>query len=125
FQMSATFNMYDLLGITPVPGTRWRLDTDYLSSRGPGLGSNYEYLTHSIFDIPASVIGSAKVYGMYDGGKAILGGRRGENEHHPDLRGRFFWWHNVYDLPAGFTVQTQISALSDKHFHEQYYRPHF
>src|SRR5262249_53714239 len=35
------------------------------------------------------------------------------------------WRQNVQDLPAGFTIQTQVSALSDKNFLEQYYKNEF
>src|SRR5262249_33734438 len=38
---------------------------------------------------------------------------------------RFLWRQNVQGLPEGFSLQTQVSALSDKNFLEQYYKPEF
>ena len=69
--------------------------------------------------------GVVKAYGIYDTGVDQLGGGRGEADGHPDYRGRFTWTHNWQDLPEGFTAQWQVSALSDKNFFEQYYKPEF
>jgi hypothetical protein len=124
-QISTTFNVYDLLGITPYPGTRWRLDLDYLTSRGPAAGSTFEYAGKSFFEMPATVTGQVKGYGIYDTGTDILGGGRGPDDHHPEGRGRFLWQQNVQDLPQGFSLQTQVSVLSDKNFLEQYYKNEF
>jgi hypothetical protein len=46
-------------------------------------------------------------------------------DHHPEWRGRVLYRENVQDLPDGFTVQAQLSALSDKNFLEQYYKTEF
>ena len=37
-QFDITFNMYELLGVQPLDGTKWRLMADYLSLRGPRSG---------------------------------------------------------------------------------------
>ncbi len=125
FQAAATFNVYDLLGIDPLPGTRWRADVDYLSRRGPALGTNFEYFGTTFFELPARLNGLVKAYGIHDTGTDILGGGRGENEHHTEWRGRFLWRQNVQGLPEGFSLQSQVSALSDKNFLEQFYKIEF
>jgi hypothetical protein len=125
FQFTSTFNLYNLLGIDPVPGTRWRMDVDYLSRRGPALGTNYDFTSREFFGMPATVVGTIKAYGIYDTGTDILGGFRGPDDHHPEWRGRFFFRENVQDLPAGFSLQAQVSALSDKNFLEQYWKSEF
>jgi hypothetical protein len=140
FQFFSTWNVYDLLALRPVPGTRWQLDVDYLSLRGPALGSNYTYAGKDMFfGIPGRYEGMVKAYGIDDTHKDILGGVRGVVQfvsppgelgtaniqalpiHHPELRGRFTDIINVQDIPDGFFFQGQIQALSDKNFLEQYY----
>jgi len=123
-RIGATFNVYDLLGMDPVPNTRWRFDTDYLSNRGPALGTEYDYSGKSFLTLPATLTGLVKGYGIYDKGVDILGGDR-TGEPHTDWRGRLLWRQNVQDLPEDFTLQTQVSWLSDKNFLEQYYKNEF
>src|SRR5262249_12279856 len=108
FQTFTTFDMYQLLGVTKVPGTRWCLDADYLTARGPDLGTTFDYAGKDLFDVPNRYVGLVKAYGIDDTGKDILGGGRGEFDHHPELRGRLLWRQDVQDLPAGFSVQTQL-----------------
>jgi hypothetical protein len=125
FQFTSTFNMYDLLGIDPLPNTRWRMDVDYMSRRGPALGTNYDFSGKDFFGLPATVTGLVKAYGMHDTATDLLGAFRGPPDHHPEWRGRFLWRENVQDLPAGFSLQTQVSGLSDKNFLEQYWKNEF
>ncbi|MCS6851432.1 MAG: hypothetical protein NZ700_09735 [Gemmataceae bacterium] len=124
FQMGVVLNMWDLLGIDPPPGTRWRAEVDYLTERGPALGTDYDYAGRDLFGIPSRHVGLIKLFGMYDRGLDVLGGTR-SNLPHPDWRGRALWRQNWMELPGGFTVQTQVSALSDKNFLEQYYKFEF
>jgi hypothetical protein len=125
FQASVTLNVYDLLGIDPEPGSRWNLDTDYLSLRGPALGTRYDSTSSDWFGIPAKNSLLIRAWGIDDNGTDVLGGGRGEFDHHPELRGRFLYRQNVQDLPDGFSFQAQGSALSDKNFLEQYYKLEF
>jgi len=135
FQFYSTFNVYDLLGIDPIPGTRWRLFLDYLSKRGPAAGTEYDFAGSDLFGIPNHYQGLLKAYGIYDTGDDILGGDRGRFAFlapgtrvpidHPDWRGRLFGRLNVLDLPAGFLFQGQLSLLSDRGFHEQYFNQEF
>jgi hypothetical protein len=124
FQAGLTFNTYDLLGVDPIPGTRWTLDTDYLSARGPALGTNYDYAGSDLFGLPGKYFGTVKAYGIYDTGQDILGGGRGLDDNHPDWRGRFLWRH-FEELPEGVTVWAQLAPISDKNFLEQYFENEF
>ncbi|MBV9121793.1 MAG: hypothetical protein JO112_00355, partial [Planctomycetes bacterium] len=119
FRAGLTFNLYDLIGLDPIPGTKWDLDVDYLSNRGPALGSEYDYAGNSLFGIPGKYSGVAKVYGIYDTGTDILGGGRG-GDNHPNDRGRLLW-RQTWELPLDFTLQFQLADTSDKNFLEQYY----
>jgi hypothetical protein len=124
FQTSLTLNLYDLLGIDPTPGTRWRGDVDYLTARGPALGTQYDYGGNDRFGTPGRYNGMVKAWGIYDDGTDILGGGRGPNDNHPLWRGRFFWRDN-WNFLDDYTLQFQISALSDPNFLEQYYKNEF
>jgi hypothetical protein len=124
FQTFLTLDVYELVGSSKVPGTSWTLDADYLTERGPALGSNFNYAGKNLLDIPNSYAGLVKAYIIDDTGKDILGGTR-QGQPHPELRGRFTWQQNVQDLPDGFTVQSQISYLSDMNYLEQYYKREF
>jgi hypothetical protein len=124
FVFSAIFNVYDLLGLEPVPGTSWKTDVDYFSRRGPAVGTDFNYNGKDLFGVPGKSVGEIKVFGINDTATDVLGGGRGELEPHPESRGRFFWKH-YGELPDDFTLNFQISALSDKNFLEQYFKNEF
>jgi hypothetical protein len=123
-QFLTTWNIYNLLGVDPLPGTRWTLEADYLSRRGPALGTDYTYAGKDLFGLPGPFAGMVKLYGIHDDGTDILGGGRGENDAHPLWRGRVLARHQQTFLDE-FTYQGQLSLLSDKNFLEQYYKPEF
>jgi hypothetical protein len=123
-QINTTFNLYDLIGIDPIPGTRWRLFADYMEKRGPALGTDYDYAGKDLFDLPGRYWGLFKAYGIYDTGTDDLGGGRGKDDNHPLWRGRLLERH-LQDLPEDFSLQLQVSVLSDKNFLEQYYKNEF
>lgn len=123
-QFGLVLNVYKLLGIQPVPGTQWRTSIDYLSYRGPALGTTFDYGGKDVFGAKdATYTGNVRAWGIYDRDYDILGAYRPENTFRPDsFRGRFLWRQAVYDLPYGFTVQSQFAALSDRNVVEQYYK---
>ncbi len=121
FDAGVTLNLYDLLGIQPYDGTKWRLHFDELGARGPGIGSTFDFGGKRAFGIPNTYEGTLTGYAIHDDGFDVLGGGRSGNYDPPIWRGRALWRENVYDLPYGFTVQSQISYLSDRNFLEQYF----
>jgi hypothetical protein len=145
FQFYTTWNMYDLVGIKALPNTKWQLNLDVMTTRGPALGQIFNFAGHEPFGIPGSYSGKIQAYGIYDNGADIIGGNRGQSVlvselppfqpvvgpttnvpvTHPLWRGRFFEQSNVQDLPYGFSVQQQLSVLSDHNFLEQYYAREF
>ncbi len=124
-QFMLTLDVYDLIGVRPLPDTRWRLDVDYLSRRGPALGTQFDHAGPTFFGAPARVAGMLRAYGIFDDATDILGGGRGENENPPDRRGRVLVRENVQDLPDGLSLQAQFAALSDRNFLEQYFKLEF
>jgi hypothetical protein len=120
-RLGANFNAYDLFGLQPLAGTRWILQADYLSQRGPALGTEFDHASPDFFGLPARVTGSVRAYYINDDGTDQLGGGRGPNDNHPINRGRLRWDENIQDLPEGFSIQGQLAVLSDKNFLEQYF----
>lgn len=123
-QFMTTWNVYDILGVDPIPGTRWKLQADVLTSRGPALGTEYDYAGKDLFGLTGRYNGLFKSYGIYDTGTDNLGGGRGPDDDHPIWRGRILERH-IQELPYDFTFQTQISVLSDKNYLEQYFKNEF
>jgi hypothetical protein len=135
FQFYSSFNVFDLIGIDPVKDTRWRLNADYLSQRGPSLGTDFNTAGNQLAGISGKYDINIKAMGINDTGTDILGGNRGVVTlsgfpptpptatpiTHPDWRGRFLGQLNWQELPYNLTVQTQVAAISDRNFLEQYY----
>ena len=132
FQIKSTWDMYDLLHLPHFNGTRWRLMLDYLTERGPALGTEFDFSGKDLFGTKARYSGSAKLYGIWDRGQDVLGGDRGNFVAwpdtktmwpitHPTFRGQAFGNVNIQNLPDGFSVLAQVAFLSDRNFLEQYY----
>lgn len=125
FQAYVTWDVYDLIGRRPPLGHKWRLYTDYLSKRGPALGTEYDYLGSDFLGFGKVHNGFVRAYGLRDQGDDQLGGDRGPIEPHPEIRGRFQWRHNQELHEHGTTfvrLLAQASYLSDKNYLEQYYK---
>jgi hypothetical protein len=126
FQFGVTLNVYQLLGLQQPPNTGWRLNLDYLSYRGPGVGTSFDTATRDFFGLTARQNVEVKGYAIYDRNFDLLGGPRPENDFSPpNFRGRLTIRDNVQELPDGFSVQAQVSALSDRNFLEQYFKREF
>jgi hypothetical protein len=118
-------NMYDLLHMQPYDGTRWILTPDYFSARGPNLATTFDYAARNLYGTDARVEGLFRGTVIYDHGTDNLGGFR-VPDYEPDaFRGRALWRQGVYDIPYGFTVQTQFAYLSDRNYLEQYYKSEY
>lgn len=124
-QFGLSLNTYDLLGIQPFENTRWRFNVDYMTKRGPGLGTDFDYMAPDFFGIPGRVDGLVKAYGIRDIGPDILGGNRQEGEPHPLYRGRVLWRQGISNMPYGLTFLGQGNGLSDRNFLEQFFKPEF
>gem|GEM_PF-886177 len=120
FQTYATWDMLKIIGLTPLPHERWTLLTDYLSRRGPAIGSNYLLQSQTFMGENAPFQSLVKAYAIYDQATDILSGPRQAYFVPPSLRGRFLFRHQQdFD---DVTLQAQLSYLSDRNFLEQYYK---
>jgi hypothetical protein len=140
FQMMTTWDAFYLLGIIPDAGKKWDLYADYMTARGPGLGTSYKdegkNLFSNFFDITNKYEFNLKLYGIYDHGTDDIGGSRGTlvpanptdpNADtpviNPQLRGRLLAQLYMSDLPNNFTFVSQLAAISDQNYLDQYNNP--
>ena len=123
-QVYLSLDVWNLLNREPPLGIKWTGSVDYLSDRGPAIGSEIDYAGKDLFGLPGPYTGLFRVYGMHDDGTDVLGGGRGELDDHPEWRGRLLLRHNetIFDQ---FNIQGQISLISDANFLEQYYKQEF
>jgi hypothetical protein len=120
-QVLADWDLYQLLKIQDPPeGTEWSLSTDYLSDRGFGLGSTFEYQQDSFLRVPGPVNGWLDVWGLHDTGLDDLGRNRENLVPEQEFRGRAYWRHR-HDLANGWQFTGQLGYISDRNFLEQYF----
>jgi hypothetical protein len=132
FQLGTTWDIYDLIGMQEIDGTRWHLLLDILTRRGPAAGTDFDFEGRDLFGVPSKYQGRIFAWGIYDDGEDILGGDRGRRifvapgvsvpVDHPDWRGRVLSRLNLQEMPYGFSLQTQLALISDRNFLEQYFR---
>ncbi len=122
-QFMTTWSVLELIGVKKLPGERFDLMLDYLSMRGPALGTAYALAGPKLFGYDAPFNTSFLAYGIDDAGHDVLAGTRSNNWDPTGFRGRVRWRHlQDYD---DFSFQGQISYLSDINFLESYYKYEF
>jgi hypothetical protein len=115
------WNLFQLLGVNdPPPGVEWNLSTDFLSERGPALGTSLEYRVPSLFGIAGPVVGTYDSWYIKDSGQDTLGFNRRNLEPERDFRGRTLLRHRHY-LPADYELIAEAGLISDRNFLEQYF----
>jgi hypothetical protein len=120
-QIYLDWDLYQLLGIeNPPPETEWSLSTDYLSDRGPALGTNYKYAGEMLLGIPGPYRGFVDAWGIYDDGHDNLGRGRRDLAFPDNFRGRVLGQHRNY-MPNGWQLTGEVGYISDRNFLEQYY----
>lgn len=121
-QVLTDFNMYQLLGIRKKPeGTDWDVSFDYMSQRGFGHGTEFEYNRDDFFGIPGSAGGLLDFWGIYDTGIDNLGGDRSAVPLEKNYRYRLFGRHRQY-LDDGFQATAELGFISDRNFVEEYFK---
>ncbi len=124
FQAYTSWDLYKLLGVRGPDGNRWLLHLDYLSLRGPGVGTQWNY--RDLFGSAYRNVGEVSLYGLYDDKRSdLLGGVRGPEPTPPVYRGRFLWTHNqdIFEEGVSFTrFFGRFAYQSDKNFYEQFYK---
>ncbi len=121
FQLTTGWDMYQLLGLqSPPRGTRWIGLLDYLSERGVGIGSEFDYQRNSLFGAPGIARGQYKSWFINDDGLDFLGQDRRNLTPEEDLRGRIRLRHR-HDFTPGYQLRAELGYITDRNFLEQYY----
>jgi hypothetical protein len=118
-QAMLDWNLYQILGIDAVDGTRWTLSTDYLSKRGFALGNNFRYNLPSLHG-GGPAYGEFDAWGLNDDGLDILGSDRINMNPESDTRGRIVGQHRQL-LSPDQELWAELGYISDRNFLEQYF----
>jgi hypothetical protein len=114
------WNLYQLLGWRNAPaGTSWTGSVDYLSERGWGLGTHFDYDRPSLFGHPGRAFGFIDAWGINDDGLDNLGLQRRALQPEEDARGRILARHRQFTY--GLEITSELGWISDRNFLEQYY----
>lgn len=119
-QVGLDFDIFQIFGVdNPPKGVDWDLSLDYLSKRGPAIGTTLDYRVKSLFGVEGPVIGFLDAWVIDDTGLDTLG--RGRRDIVPDkrTRGRALLRHRHY-LPRDFEFIAEVGWISDRNFLEQY-----
>jgi hypothetical protein len=120
-QIRTAWNVESIFGLNLPPNTDWDLLLDYLSDRGPAIGSEAAYEgTTSLFAVPVRYDGVADLYYINDRGSDNLGLGRRSLPTEDDNRGQALW-RNRLRTPDGSWIRSELGYISDRNFLEQYY----
>ncbi len=120
-QAMIDFNLLQLLGLENVPpGIDWTLSTDYLSQRGPAVGTNLNYNLPGLLGVPGPVHGRFDGWVINDDGTDTLGRDRMDLVPEQSTRGRALLRHRHY-LPNDYEFVAELGYISDRNFLEQYF----
>ena len=122
-QILTDWNAYQLLGIRiPVPGTNWEASFDYLSERGPGVGTEFNYLWPSFAGFDGLTKGKLDAYFIHDSGLDNLGQDYRAVQPSTEERGRLLYNHRQH-FNGGYQLTAELGIISDRNFLQQYYEP--
>ncbi len=120
-QVLVDFDAYQLFGIRNAPeGTDWGLSLDYLSDRGVGHGTDFQYNRQSFLGLEGPAQGELDFWGIADDGRDNLGLGRRSIVPEEDYRFRLFGRHRQ-QLQNGWELTSEAGWISDRTFLEQYY----
>jgi hypothetical protein len=107
------WNLFDLVGYPAPKNVHARLNVDYFSKRGPGIGVDSRYQFHDAHGVIHSFI-------MYDKGTDNLGANR-ENLPLPTHVRGYISARHMQKLSRQWTLAVEGSYISDPNFLEQYF----
>jgi len=121
-QILTDWNAYQLLGLKPIAGTSWEASFDYLSKRGPGVGTEFKYLWPSFLGIDGPTKGYLDAFYIHDTGLDNLGQDYRAVQPSTENRGRLLYNHRQ-QFGVGWQVTAELGIISDRNFLQQYYEP--
>jgi lipopolysaccharide export system protein LptA len=121
-QLQTGWDLYQVLGWRNAPrGTKWIGNLDYLSERGLGFGTDFDYqFRNGFLGIPGQVDGFYKSWFINDSGLDTLGRGRVNLTPEEEFRGRIKARHR-HRFSPGFQLRAELGYVSDRNFLEQYY----
>jgi len=118
-QVYVDLDMYQLLGMKGPEGTDWKLSTDYLSKRGPALGTHFD-MDRPNFLWAGPTRGFFDAWGIQDSGLDTLGSDRVNMVPEATRRG---WaigrFRNM--LTPNIEFWSELGYITDRNFLEQYF----
>ena len=119
-QLLSRWDISDLFGIPTAPGIDWTLDLDYLSLRGPRVGSDWRYeFDHDLFGVRAHSFGEGAASFVHDDGVDNLGFGRRDLIVENSSRGAVVGRHRTRG-PFGYSITGEVGYVSDFNFLEQF-----
>jgi hypothetical protein len=119
-QIHAGFDLNKIFGLQRSPGTNWTGVLDYLSERGFGYGSKFDYQQQGLFGIPGQVKGRYDSWFINDSGQDFLGRGRFNLQPEQTNRGRVTLDHR-HQFAPGYSLRAEVGYVSDRNFLEQFY----
>ncbi|WP_246112564.1 LPS-assembly protein LptD [Allorhodopirellula solitaria] len=119
-QVMLEWDTFQLLGMNTPDGVESSLLTDYLSERGPALGSHTDYTLPGLFGVAGPVVGTYDSYIIKDHGLDNIGNGRNNLVPEEDVRGAAVLFHR-HDLANGWEYTAELGFISDRNFLEQYF----
>jgi lipopolysaccharide export system protein LptA len=123
-QARTVWNAFSLFGMETPDNVLWDLQGDFLSRRGPAVGTSGNYQGFDLFGIPSVYSGFGNAYYVYDQGTDILGLDRRGLEPRTNHRGRIMLRHRQR-FPWNGDLIGEIGIVSDRNFLEQYFEREF
>lgn len=121
-QVRTSWDAFQLFGMQRPQNVKWGLQLDYLSRRGPVVGTNGNY--RGLDPFGNEFLGNGLATYVNDGGTDNLGlGRRDLRPPDPN-RGRLHWQHQHY-FSNNLLFQGEAGYVSDRNYLEQYFENEF
>jgi hypothetical protein len=118
------WDLFKLTGFDRPAGTRWDLNLNYLSYRGPQIGTQNSYQGTDRFGLQGPYIGAGFQSFIYDTGHDNLGHDRSNLNPAQDARGGILQ-RDRQDFTPNTTLFSEFSYLSDRNWLEQYREQEF
>jgi lipopolysaccharide export system protein LptA len=120
-QVRTRVDLYQLLGRRRPEGSSWIGALDYLSERGLGFGSEYEYRQEGFLGLPGLTEGGYRSWFIQDHGTDDLGADRRDVPLEENNRGMIYWNHRQ-QLQPGLQLLGEFGWISDRNFLEEYFQ---
>ena len=120
FQVRTVWDATQVFGLDEPPGTRWDLMLDYLSDRGPAMGTGGVWRGADALGIPGTYDGSGLAWYIHDDGVDNLGLDR--RALPPEEQDRYLARiRHRQRMPYNVELIAELGLVSDRNFMEQYF----